>query len=85
MTVLEIGHSVAGPYAGLILAELGAEVIKLEKPGEGVYARGWKPPFWKGDSAIFHGLNRNKSGIAADLADPQQAANEGRTPVFKGR
>jgi crotonobetainyl-CoA:carnitine CoA-transferase CaiB-like acyl-CoA transferase len=75
VTVLEMGHSVAGPYAGLILAELGAEVIKLEKPGEGDYARGWGPPFWKGDSAIFHGLNRNKSGIVADLADPQQAAS----------
>ena len=75
VTVLEMGHSVAGPYAGLILAELGADVIKLERPGEGDYARGWGPPFWKGDSAIFHGLNRNKSAIAADLSDPEQAAS----------
>ncbi|TFL10213.1 CoA transferase [Pusillimonas caeni] len=73
VTVLEMGHSVAGPYAGLILAEMGAEVIKLEKPGDGDYARGWGPPFWKGDSAIFHGLNRNKSSISADLSDPEQA------------
>lgn len=73
VTVLEMGHSVAGPYAGLILAEMGAEVIKLEKPGDGDYARGWGPPFWKGASAIFHGLNRNKSSIAADLSDREQA------------
>src|SRR5690554_1692302 len=73
ITVLEMGHSVAGPYAGLILAELGAEVIKLEKPGDGDYARGWGPPFWKGDAAIFHGLNRGKSSISADLSDPEQA------------
>ena len=73
VTVLEMGHSVAGPYAGLILAEMGAEVIKLEKPGDGDYARGWGPPFWKGDSAIFHGLNRNKASISADLTDPEQA------------
>jgi crotonobetainyl-CoA:carnitine CoA-transferase CaiB-like acyl-CoA transferase len=73
ITVLEIGHSVAGPYAGMILSELGAKVIKLEKPDEGDYARGWGPPFWGDDSAIFHGLNRNKSAITADLADPDQA------------
>lgn len=73
ITVLEMGHSVAGPYAGLILAELGAEVIKLEKPVDGDYARGWGPPFWKGDAAIFHGLNRSKSSISADLSDPEQA------------
>lgn len=73
ITVLEIGHSVAGPYAGLILAELGARVVKLEKPGEGDYARGWGPPFFENDSAIFHGLNRSKQAITADLADPDQA------------
>lgn len=74
ITVLEIGHSVAGPYAGFILAEMGAKVIKLERPGHGDYARGWGPPFWRGDAAIFHGLNRSKSAISADLADPEQAA-----------
>ncbi|MFC3074324.1 CaiB/BaiF CoA transferase family protein [Shinella pollutisoli] len=74
ITVIEIGHSVAGPYAGFILAELGAKVIKLERPGGGDYARGWGPPFWRGDAAIFHGLNRNKQAISADLSDPAEAA-----------
>src|SRR3954454_5804698 len=45
LKVLEIGHSIAAPYAGLILAELGAEVVKLENPEDGDYARGWGPPF----------------------------------------
>ncbi|WP_312530694.1 CoA transferase, partial [Paracoccus sp. (in: a-proteobacteria)] len=45
LTVLELGHSVAAPYAGLILAELGPRVIKVENPATGDYARGWGPPF----------------------------------------
>jgi crotonobetainyl-CoA:carnitine CoA-transferase CaiB-like acyl-CoA transferase len=45
VTVVELGHSVAAPYAGLILADLGARVIKVENPGGGDYARGWGPPF----------------------------------------
>ncbi|MGH6859899.1 MAG: CoA transferase, partial [Phyllobacterium sp.] len=47
LTVLELGHSVAAPFAGLILADLGARVIKIENPTTGDYARGWGPPFHK--------------------------------------
>ncbi|HEX2215211.1 MAG TPA: CoA transferase, partial [Xanthobacteraceae bacterium] len=74
LTVIEIGHSVAAPYAGLILADLGARVIKVENPATGDYARGWGPPFWNDTASAFHCLNRGKEGLAVDLADPQQAA-----------
>jgi crotonobetainyl-CoA:carnitine CoA-transferase CaiB-like acyl-CoA transferase len=73
VTVVEIGHSVAAPYAGLILAELGAEVIKVENPKGGDYARAWGPPFWNGTASAYHALNRNKSGITVDFSDPDQA------------
>jgi crotonobetainyl-CoA:carnitine CoA-transferase CaiB-like acyl-CoA transferase len=69
MKVLEIGHSIAAPYAGMVLAELGADVVKLENPGAGDYARGWGPPFVEGTSTVFHSMNRGKRGIAADLSD----------------
>jgi crotonobetainyl-CoA:carnitine CoA-transferase CaiB-like acyl-CoA transferase len=62
VTVVELGHSVAAPYAGLILADLGARVIKVENPGGGDYARGWGPPFWRDTASVFHALNRGKEG-----------------------
>ncbi len=71
VTVLEIGHSLAGPYAGLILAELGAEVIKVERPGKGDYARDWGPPFVDGAATTFHTANRNKRAISMDLQDSE--------------
>ena len=74
ITVVEIGHSVAAPYAGLILAELGAEVIKVENPKSGDYARGWGPPFWNGTASAYHGLNRGKMGVTVDLGNPEEAA-----------
>ena len=73
ITVVEIGHSVAAPYAGLILSELGADVIKVENPKGGDYARGWGPPFWNGTASAFHGLNRGKSGITVNFSDPDEA------------
>ena len=73
ITVVEIGHSVAAPYAGLILSELGADVIKVENPKGGDYARGWGPPFWNGTASAFHGLNRGKSGITVNFGDPEEA------------
>jgi crotonobetainyl-CoA:carnitine CoA-transferase CaiB-like acyl-CoA transferase len=67
MRVIEIGHSVAAPYAGLILAELGAEVVKVERPVAGDDARGWGPPFVDGMSAVYHALNRLKRSVTLDL------------------
>jgi crotonobetainyl-CoA:carnitine CoA-transferase CaiB-like acyl-CoA transferase len=72
MKVLEIGHSIAAPYAAMILREMGAQVIKLENPGQGDYARGWGPPFSAGTSTIFQAMNRGKQGITANLAEPAQ-------------
>jgi crotonobetainyl-CoA:carnitine CoA-transferase CaiB-like acyl-CoA transferase len=73
ITVVEFGHSVAAPFAGSILADLGARVVKIENPQGGDYARGWGPPFWKDDASAFHALNRGKESVAADFADPEQA------------
>ena len=73
LVAIEIGHSIAAPYAGMILGELGAEVIKVENPRKGDAARGWGPPFAEGAATCFHAVNRAKSGITVDLADPADA------------
>ncbi|HET7158876.1 MAG TPA: CoA transferase, partial [Burkholderiales bacterium] len=70
--IVEVGNSVAGPYAGLILAELGADVIKIESPKGGDFARAWGPPFWNGSAPHFLALNRNKRAITADLSLSEQ-------------
>jgi len=74
LVVIEIGHSIAAPYAGMILGELGAEVIKVENPKGGDACRGWGPPFAEGAATCFHAVNRAKQGIAVDLAEPADAA-----------
>ena len=70
-TVIEIGQNIAAPVATQILGDLGARVIKLEKP-EGDDARSWGPPFWEGAAAMFQAVNRNKASIAVNFRDPQQ-------------
>jgi crotonobetainyl-CoA:carnitine CoA-transferase CaiB-like acyl-CoA transferase len=72
LTVIEIGHSVAAPYAGMILGELGADVIKVENPKGGDACRGWGPPFTEGTATAFHAFNRAKRGITIDLTDRDQ-------------
>src|SRR6185437_6454837 len=67
ITVVELGHSVAAPFAGQILGDMGARVVKIENPDKGDDARGWGPPFWHGASATFQSLNRNKLSVALDL------------------
>jgi crotonobetainyl-CoA:carnitine CoA-transferase CaiB-like acyl-CoA transferase len=74
IVVIEIGHSIAAPYAGMILGELGAEVIKVENPKSGDACRGWGPPFLEDAATCFHAVNRAKQGITVDLADPADAA-----------
>jgi hypothetical protein len=73
LIVVELGSSVAAPYAAQILSELGARVIKIEKP-QGDDARRWGPPFWEGASAFFQALNRNKDSVVCDLRDEEQRA-----------
>lgn len=69
VTVIEIAQNLAGPYAGEILATLGAEVLKIERP-EGDDCRGWGPPFIGGAAATFQTVNRNKQSVTLDLKDP---------------
>jgi crotonobetainyl-CoA:carnitine CoA-transferase CaiB-like acyl-CoA transferase len=72
--VVEVGLNLAGPLAGEILAGLGADVIKVERPAGGDDARGWGPPFIDGASASFHSMNRNKRSITVDFKDPAAMA-----------
>ena len=66
--VVEIGQALAGPMAGEVLAHLGADVVKVERP-EGDVARRWGPPFWKDTSPGFLAVNANKRSITVDLKD----------------
>jgi crotonobetainyl-CoA:carnitine CoA-transferase CaiB-like acyl-CoA transferase len=68
VTVIELGHSVAAPYACEILGELGADVIKIEK-ADGDDARSWAPPYWGAMSATFLSLNRNKRSVVVNLKE----------------
>src|SRR5262249_21335985 len=67
--VLDFTRNVAGPFATMILAELGADVVKIEPPDGGDDARQWGPPFWGGETPTFLALNRNKRSVALDLKD----------------
>ncbi len=71
LRVLELARILAGPWAGQLLADLGAEVIKVERPGEGDDTRHWGPPFAEdGAAAYFHACNRGKKSVAIDLESP---------------
>jgi crotonobetainyl-CoA:carnitine CoA-transferase CaiB-like acyl-CoA transferase len=78
--VIELARILAGPWAGQILADLGAEVIKIERPGAGDDTRSWGPPFVtdaKGDNlgtAYYHSCNRGKKSVAIDLESAEGAA-----------
>jgi crotonobetainyl-CoA:carnitine CoA-transferase CaiB-like acyl-CoA transferase len=66
--VLDLTRVLAGPLCTMMLGDLGAQIIKIERPGEGDESRGWGPPFdERGESAYFLSVNRNKLGVAADL------------------
>jgi formyl-CoA transferase len=65
--VIEVGQALAGPLAGAILADLGADVIKVEKPDGGDDARMWGPPFIDESSMMFHSTNRNKRSVTIDI------------------
>ncbi|XP_069469398.1 succinate--hydroxymethylglutarate CoA-transferase isoform X2 [Ambystoma mexicanum] len=68
--ILDLTRVLAGPFATMILADLGAEVIKVEKPESGDDTRSWGPPFVGTESAYFLSVNRNKKSIAVNLKDP---------------
>jgi crotonobetainyl-CoA:carnitine CoA-transferase CaiB-like acyl-CoA transferase len=78
--VVELARILAGPWCGQLLADLGAEVVKVERPGEGDDTRHWGPPFLHDaeganlDAAYFHATNRGKSSRAVDIASPEGQA-----------
>src|SRR5918993_3031308 len=76
LKVVELARILAGPWAGQLLADLGADVVKVERPVTGDDTRGWGPPFVDGDAAYFLSLNRNKRSVTLDLAteDGRRAA-----------
>ncbi|MHB1421842.1 MAG: CaiB/BaiF CoA transferase family protein [Gemmataceae bacterium] len=69
--VLDASRVLAGPFCGQILGDLGAEVLKIERPGSGDETREWGPPFAGAFSAYFLSCNRNKRGLTLDLAHPE--------------
>ena len=85
LTVIEIGHSVAAPYAGMILGELGAEVIKVENPNGGDACRGWGPPFTDGTATAFYAFNRAKRGIAVAISMIETVTRTGGLPSSPSR
>jgi len=78
VTVLDLSRVLAGPLAGQVLADLGAEVIKIERPGAGDDTRGWGPPFLRNidggdsaDAAYYLCANRNKKSVTVDFTAPE--------------
>ena len=69
LIVADFSRVLAGPYASMLLGDLGADVIKVERPGTGDDTRTWGPPWREGVSTYFLGLNRNKRSVVLDLAD----------------
>src|SRR6185369_12976309 len=74
MRVLDLSTSVAGPYAAMLLGDMGADVVKVERPGAGDDARAWGPPFVDGESAWYLSVNRNKRSVTLDYAPPEGRA-----------
>lgn len=74
ITVLDLTRVLSGPYCTMLLADMGARVIKVERPGTGDDTRGWGPPFLKGESAYFLSVNRNKESVTLDFKQPEGRA-----------
>ncbi|UCC64265.1 MAG: CoA transferase [Anaerolineae bacterium] len=84
--VIDLTQALAGPYCTMLMGDLGADVIKVERPGQGDQSRGWGPPYLNSESAYFLSVNRNKRGITLNLkvAEAQAILHElaGRADVF---
>src|SRR6266542_2065483 len=70
LTVVDFTRVLSGPYCTMLLADMGARVIKIEQPGRGDDTRAWGPPFVNGESAYFLSINRNKESVTLDLKHP---------------
>lgn len=77
--MLDLSRVLAGPFATMMLGDLGATVTKVERPGSGDETRSWGPPYDEhGVATYFQSVNRNKSSVALDLTDPDQLAEAAR-------
>ena len=70
LTVVDLTRVLSGPYCTMMLADMGARVIKVEQPGRGDDTRAWGPPFQNGESAYFLSINRNKESVTLNLKHP---------------
>ena len=70
LTVLDLTRVLSGPYCTMMLADMGARVIKVERPGKGDDTRAWGPPFQAGESTYFLSVNRNKESVTLNLKHP---------------
>src|SRR5215216_4913262 len=71
ITVLDLTRVLSGPYCTMLLADMGARVIKVEQPGKGDDTRAWGPPFLQGESSYFLSINRNKESITLNFKQPE--------------
>ncbi len=78
LRVLDLSRVLAGPYCTMVLADLGADVVKIERPGVGDETRGWGPPYAGGEAAYYLSVNRSKRSCAIDLS-----TDEGRRLAFE--
>jgi len=74
ITVLDLTRVLSGPYCTMLLADMGARVIKIERPGAGDDTRAWGPPFLGAESAYFLSINRNKESVTLDFKRPEGRA-----------
>jgi len=74
ITVIDLTRVLSGPYCTMLLADMGARVIKIERPGTGDDTRAWGPPFVSGESSYFLSINRNKESVALDFKAPRGRA-----------
>lgn len=72
--VIDMTEALAGPYCTMYLGDMGADVIKIERRGQGDQTRGWGPPFVNGESAYFMSTNRNKRSVTLDITTPEGSA-----------
>jgi crotonobetainyl-CoA:carnitine CoA-transferase CaiB-like acyl-CoA transferase len=74
ITVLDLTRVLSGPYCTMLLADMGARVLKIEQPGKGDDTRAWGPPFLEGESAYFLSINRNKESVTLDFKQAEGRA-----------
>ena len=71
LTIVDLTRVLSGPYCTMLLADMGARVIKVEQPGRGDDTRAWGPPFVGAESAYFLSINRNKESVTLDFKQPE--------------